>query len=69
MDVVIENFYNTINVTCDNETLKDLFSVDDVSSYDKLELLRKAREHGLSIKELSIISNLTEEDIIDLLEE
>ena len=71
MDVVIENFYNTINFTMDEQFSNDFFDNnylrEEECNYNKTEILEKCLERGLSIKELSILTNESEEDIKSIL--
>ena len=67
MEVVIEKFYNIINSN-DDSFLEDYYDdFDENYDYGKIEKIKKAREAGLSVKDISILTDMNEDEILSYL--
>ena len=69
MDIVIENFYNTININSSGDFEEEesfIIPIED-NVNKKSSILRRIIDSGVSIEEIEEISHLDEDEIKDLI--
>ena len=67
MRIVIEHFYNTINLNGERLMEDDEYPLSEMPDYERAEIAKKAREKGITVDELSILTDLTNAEVLSLL--